>query len=395
MKLTKRTKLTLAAVAALLCVVAVLGGIKAAQIAAMIKAGHAFVPPPIAVAATTVRRESWDATTQAVGSIVAVRGVSLGAEAGGRVRAIHFDSGTFVKSGAPLVELDASTEQAQLDEAVADDAFAQSNLVRVRQLIAAGADTKASLDDAESRARKTSAAVESQRATIAKLTVLAPFDGRVAVRRVELGQILAVGAAVASLQTVDPIYVDFRLPQHVLSTLHTGMRVDATTDAYPQESWTGKLTLIDTEVDESTRNVLVRATFKNPGGKLLPGMFVNVAVVADRPQSVLVIPTTAVVFAPYGDSVFVIDDQAAREQQPPAATGTAGSASPAPPALHVHQRIVRLGKQRGDFVVVTDGLADGEHIVSAGAFKLKNEMAVVIAESGAPAPDLAPKPPQE
>jgi len=376
----RTTKVSIGTIAVLLAIVAGLAAVKAIQIVSMIDAGKSFTPPPESVTSAIVARDEWESTTSAVGTVVAVRAVTLSAEVPGTVREIRFDSGSAVKRGAVLVELDSSTEQALLESARAAAALADVSLVRVRNLEKAGAQPKAELDAADARARQARADVDNQRALLTKKTIRAPFDGKVALRQVELGQVLSPGTPIASLYSVDPIYVEFPLPQRALSELDIGMRVRATTDAYAKASWTGQLTLINTEVDATTRNVVLRATFPNKDGRLLPGMFVKVDVVSDAARPVLAIPATSVLFAPYGDSVFLIEEK----------TGDDGKK-----ALRARQQIVRLGEQRGDFVAVTSGLSEGQTIVSSGVFKLKNDMPVVVNNKLAPKAELAPTPPQE
>ena len=214
-------------------------------------------------------------------------------------------------------------------------------------------------------------------AIIAKKSIRAPFDGRVSIRSVELGQVLAAGSPVASLQSVTPIYADFWLPQQALAQLKAGQKSRLRCDAYPGASWEGEVTAINPEVDAATRNVRVRATFPNADGRLRPGMFANVQVLSPERRKVLVIPATAPIFAPYGDSVFSIAD---------------GQGPDGKPARTVKQRAVRLGERRGDFVEVVSGLSAGDSVVSSGAFKLRNDVAVV--ENNALAPDarMAPTP---
>jgi len=369
-----KTRAWIVAIACILAAVAVLVGTKASQILVMIKAGKTFVPPPETVASAAVEQVQWEAARSAIGSLVAVRGVTLGAELPGLVREISFDSGTSVKRGAVLVKLDTSTEEAQLASAVADAALARINLERARTLREGGANSPADLDAAEARSKQADATVASLRATIAKKTIRAPFDGRIAIRQVELGQVLSAGSPIASLQSVTPIYAEFSLPQQALAELKLGQRARMRTDAFPGAQWEG--TVINPEVDVATRNVRVRATFPNGDGRLRPGMFANVEVLAPTERSALIIPATAVIFAPYGDSVFAV------EESKDAAGKVAATA---------RQKFVRLGDRRGDFVEVLSGLSAGETIVASGAFKLRNGMPVVVNNALAPRAELAPK----
>jgi membrane fusion protein (multidrug efflux system) len=372
---SNRRRVWIVAVGALLGVVLVLVGVKAAQIRAMINAGKSFAPPPESVSSAKVEATQWESSRSAVGTLVAVRAVTVASEVPGLVRRIGFESGAFVRRGDVLVELDASTEEAQLAAARADGELARATLERSRTLRAADYSSAAEFDAAEARAKQTAANVGMLRATIAKKTIRAPFDGRVAIRQVELGQVLSPGTLVASLQSIHPVHADFWLPQQALTDLAPGMKVRLRTDVFPQQAWEGLV--INPEVDVSTRNVRVRSTFPNPDGRLRPGMFANVEVISPEKRPVLVIPATAVIYAPYGDSVFALE-----EKKDPAGQV----------ALAARQKFVRLGERRGDLVAVVSGLTPGETIVSSGAFKLRNGAAVVVRNDLAPSAELAPKP---
>jgi membrane fusion protein (multidrug efflux system) len=372
-----KSKLWLLVSLGLVVVIVVLVGIKGAQIGSMIKAGESFVPPPESVTSATAAPAEWESSRDAIGTLVAVRGVTLGSELPGLIRQITFDSGAAVKKGALLVKLDTSAEEAQLEAAKADAALARINLERARSLREAGSNSPAELDTAEARAKAAAAQVANLEAIIAKKSIRAPFDGRVSIRSVELGQVLSAGSPVASLQSVTPIHADFWLPQQALAELKVGQRTRLRCDAYPGASWDGEVTAINPEVDAATRNVKVRATFTNADGRLRPGMFANVQVLAPQKRKVLVVPATSVMFAPYGDSVFTIDEAKGKDGQP---------------ALTVKQQTVRLGERRGDFVEVVDGLPPEATVVSRGAFKLRNGMAVVVNNALAPAARLTPTP---
>lgn len=361
----------------LVAVVGLLAGVKGSQIAAMVKAGKRFAPPPESVSSAQVRAEEWQSSRAAIGTLVAVRAVTVGAELPGTVREVSFESGAAVKRGQVLIRLDTSTEAAQLEAAEADATLARINLDRARSLRQAGSNTPADLDAAEARAKQADGNVDSLKATIAKKTIRAPFDGRVAIRQVELGQVVSPGTPIASLQSVHPIHADFWLPQQALADVRSGQRARMRTDIFPGTSWEGQVTTVNPEVDVATRNVRVRATFANPDGRLRPGMFVNVEVLSPEQRPVLVIPATAVLYAPYGDSVFALEEQ----------KDAAGKAT-----LVARQRFVRLGERRGDLVAVISGLTAGETVVGSGAFKLRNGAAVVVHDDLAPHPELDPKP---
>ena len=372
-----RSKLWIGAILGLLVVIGALVGIKALQIRSMIKAGDSFDPPPESVTSATVEASRWEATRSAVGSLVAVRGVTVGAEVAGVIRAVGFDSGATVKKGAVLVKLDTSEEEAQLEGALADAELARISLARAEKLRQAEANAQSELDKARARAARAEADAASLRATIAKKTIRAPFDGRVAIRQVELGQSVAAGAPIASLLSADPIHADFWLPQQALATVRTGLRVRLRTDVFPDGRWDGKVTAVNPEVDPATRNVRVRATFANADGRLRPGMFGTVDVVSPEQRDVVLVPATSLVFAPYGDSLFVIEQ----------AKDKAGKESSI-----ARQRFVRTGERRGDLVAVVEGVKPGETVVSSGAFKLKNGMPVVVNDALAPKAELSPRP---
>jgi membrane fusion protein (multidrug efflux system) len=375
MKKSKRQWVVVVVSSVLLVVVLV--GAKAGQIVTMVRAGESFVPPPEAVTTASVEAVKWQPARPAIGSLVAERGVTLGAELPGTVRAISFESGSTVKRGDVLVKLDTSAEEAQLAAALADASLARLTLGRARRLREGQANAQADLDAAEARAAQADATVATLRANIAKKTIRAPFDGRISIRQVELGQVVSPGTPIASLQSVSPIHADFWLPQQALAELSPGQRVRMRTDAFRDRTWDGEITTVNPEVDAATRNVRVRATFPNPDGRLRPGMYANVEVLSTEERSVLVIPATAVMFAPYGDSVFAVEEKKDEAGQ----TTTV-----------VRQKFVRTGDRRGDLVAVVSGLEPGETVVSSGAFKLRNGTAVAVNNALAPDAQLAPKP---
>mgnify|MGYP000903280618 CR=1 FL=1 len=361
-----------------LILVGTLAGIKGLQFKTMFAQGANFVPPSETVTTTEAKQDTWQPTLTAVGSVAAVQGVVLGAEMSGAVKNIAFESGATVRAGDLLVELDSSVEQAQLRSAMASADLARLNLERARELREKKMMSQADLDSAEAKAQQANAQIDNIRAVIAKKAIRAPFAGRTGIRQINLGQFLDNGAAVVTLQSLDPVYVNFSLPQQDLAQLGVGMAVRVTTDAFPGQNFEGKLTAINPEVDAVTRNVRLQATLANPAGKLRPGMYVNVAAVLSQMEQVLMIPATAVLYAPYGDSVFVVEDK--KDEK----TGATGKV--------LNQKFLRLGKTRGDFVVVTSGLEAGQTIVTTGVFKLRNGMSVVVDNKLAPSLQLAPKP---
>jgi membrane fusion protein (multidrug efflux system) len=385
-------KVWIAAIVGLIVVVVALVGVKVGQIRAMIAAGQSFVPPPESVTSVKVAAATWQSRRAAIGTLVAVHDVTLGAELPGLIREVDFDSGRTVKRGAVLVRLDTTNEEAQLAAAVADAELAKTALERARALRKGGANTPADLEAAEARAKQTQAIAANIRATIVKKTIRAPFDGRVAMKQVERGQVVSPGTPIATLQSVDPIYSEFSLPQQSLADLKTGQTATMRVDSFPGRSWQGTISTVNSEVDPATRNIRVRATFPNKEGILRPGLFVNVEVSASDQRQVLVIPATAVVFAPYGDSVFVLDaktqkldDQKTQKMDDQKKPGE-------PPALVAQPRFVRLGDRRGDLVAVVSGLTEGETVVSNGAFKLRKGMSVLVNNTLAPPVELDPRP---
>ena len=373
-------KLWVVTVVGLLLVVGILVGVKAGQIVTMVRAAEKQAPPPMSVSSATAELAEWAPTRSAIATLVAVRGVTLAAELQGRVTQITFESGSTVRRGAVLVQLDISTEQAQLQSAQADASLAKISLDRTRKLRREESSSQADLDAAEARAAQSAAAVAQLEAIIAKKTIRAPFDGRISIRQVELGQIVGPGTPIASLQSVSPIYADFWLPQQAVADLTPGLRATLRTDPFPDARWDGEVTVVNPEIDPATRNVRVRATFPNDDGRLRPGLFANVEVVSGEPRKVLQIPATAVIYAPYGDSVYALAEKD---------DGKGGKATIA------QQKFVRLGERRGDFVAVVSGLSPGERIVSSGGFKLRNGITVAVNDTLSPEAELSPRPKDE
>ncbi len=372
----KKVLIYASTVVALAVVVLSLVFIKKGQFAAM--GAAVFVPPPETVTAATVTEDAWENLLVANGSIAPVQGVMIGAEVPGKVVGIHFESGASVAAGALLVELDVSTETAQLRAAEALAELAKLNLARARELRANGTNSSADLDLADAQSKQAAAAADNIRAGIAKKSIRAPFAGRLGIRLVQLGQILKDGEAIVSLQTVDPIYSNFTLPQQFLSSLAVGNDVRLTTDAAPGQTFAGKITAIAPEIDAVTRNVRVQATFANADAKLRTGMFGSVAVLLPATGKSLVIPSTAILSAPYGDSVFVISE--------------GKNAKTGETEKTIRQQFIRTGAARGDFVAVVSGLKVGDQVVTTGVFKLRPGMAVKIDNALAPKAQLAPKP---
>ena len=368
-------KRILFAVLGLGIVIAVLAGVKTLQIRAMIDQGKKTVPPPDTVTTAVARAESWETSLPAVGSLTAVQGVTVAAELSAKVVEIAFEPGTKVKRGDLLIRQDTSVEEAQLPGAEAQVTLTQSVLARDVEMLKDKIISQADYDAAVAGHRQASAQVGILRATIAKKTIRAPFGGRLGIRQVNLGQTLREGDPIVTLQSLDPIYVNFALPQQELSRLRAGLPVRVTSDALPGLAIDGRITTVNPLVDAETRNVQLQATVANPEEKLRPGMFVSTAVGLPVRKKVTVLPATSVLYAPFGDSVFVVEDDKQGK----------GSKT-------LRQQFVRLGERRGDFIAVTDGLKEGQTVVSTGVFKLRNGQPVVVDNKLAPEFRLSPTP---
>ena len=357
-------------------VLGVLGGIKTMQIRTlMAQSRH---QPVETVTAVAVVRQEWETTVSAVGSLAAVQGTMIAAEQPGRVERIGFVPGTIVQAGDLLVQQDVAAETAQLRAAEAAADLARISLQRSRSLLAEGAVAKSDFDSVEAQYKQTAAQADNLRALIAKKTICAPFSGLAGIRLVNAGQMLSAGEAVVSLYALDPLYVNFSLPQQQLLHLRPGLVVRVQTDALPGRTIDGTITAINPQVEQETRTVTVQATVRNEEMLFRPGMFVSVTVVLSGRETVLAVPATAVLNAPYSDSVFIVEDAQVE------AGGT--------PAKVVRQQFVRLGSRRGDFVAVAAGLAEGQTVVSTGVFKLRNGQTVAIDNSLAPVFNLSPVP---
>ena len=357
------------------------GGIvttKVLQFKAMGAAAARQQMPPQPVNVAEVREELWQPRISAVGSVTPVQGTVVSTEVDGIVREIKFQAGALVNAGDELVQLDIEIQQAQLRAAEAAAEWARISFKRAKDLISSKAISQADLDSADSTLKQADAQVENLRAVIGKKTVRAPFTGKLGIRRISVGQFLDKGSPVVSLQSLDPVFVEFSLPQQRLGELAEGLKVVVFSDAYPGQQFEGKITAVNPDVDSSTRNVRVQATLANADGRLRPGMFVSVDLVLARSEKVLFIPATAVAHGPFGDSVFTVEE----------GKTDASGAKP----LVAQQRLVRLGTRQGDFVVATDGVKAGERIVSTGVFKLRPGMTVRVDNTLAPHFALAPIP---
>jgi membrane fusion protein (multidrug efflux system) len=362
----------------LIALVGGLAAMKISQFKTMGEAAKSAVQPPEAVTSMEVREEKWQPTLTAVGSLAAYQGVTVTTEAAGIVSEIAFEAGSRVQAGDLLVKFDVSVLEAQLQSAQARAELANLNVDRARDLFAHNTTSKAELDSTEAQFKQAQADVNATKAAIDQKIIRAPFAGQLGIRQINRGQFVDRGNPIVSLQALDPIYANFTLPQQRLEQIATGMPVQLTCDALPGVVVEGKITAINGEIESSTRNVRVQATLPNHDERLRPGMFANVAVILPNIENLLVIPSAAVLNAPYGDSVFVI------EEKKDAATGVASKV--------VRQQFVRLGRSRGDFVVVISGLKAGQTVVTTGAFKLHNGGVVIVDNKLSPAFSLTPKP---
>jgi membrane fusion protein (multidrug efflux system) len=358
-------------------VVAGLGFVKFKQVKTAMAAGAGFQPPPEAVTTVIASQEKWPATLEVIGSAVAVQGVTVSADLPGTVDKINFESGKAVKAGDILVELDTRQERAQLAAMEANRDLAHINYDRMQQLVKQGVVAQTEYDNAVAQQKSTDAQVGEIRATIARKTIRAPFSGILGIRQVNLGQYLAAGEAIVPLQSLDPIYVNFGVPQQEAAKVHVGSNIRVVSNDLANTKFSGRVTAIDSLVNEGTRNLQVQATLSNPGGKLRPGMYVQVAIVTGADRPVISLPATAINYAPYGDSVYIVTDM-----QDPSGKTYRG----------VKQQFVKIQGSRGDQVAVIEGLNPGVEVVSSGVFKLRNGAAVQVNNKVQPGNSPAPKP---
>jgi membrane fusion protein (multidrug efflux system) len=349
-------------------------GLKFVQISSLIAYGgemQAAGMPPTPVGSAVAEAQQWENILTSVGSLRPVQGVTLSAELGGKVVEIAVENGAAVKKGDLLVRLDTSSEEAQLASAEANVRLAAVNLERSKDLLAKETVAQAEFDAADATHKQAAAQVANVRALLDKKIIRAPFDGRVGIRMVNVGQTVRDGDVLIPLQALNPIFIDFSIPQQQLGRLAVGQKVRVQVQGV-SDPVEGTINAINPQVDAATRNVLVQATLPNAEERLRPGMFASVSVLLPTTDSVVAIPTTAVMRAPYGDSVFVVDQKDG--------------------AMVARQQFVRLGASRGDYVTVLDGLRPGDRVVSAGAFKLRNNMPISLNDEMQPAASLTPTP---
>jgi len=372
--MAKRMLLMLAVVVALL---AGLGFVKYRQIQTAIAQGSSFAPPATAVTTIVAKRETWPSTLNVIGTAAAIQGVTVSADLPGTVYKINFESGKAVHAGDVLVELDTRQERAQLAAAESDRDLARINYGREQQLVKEGVVPLTEFDNAFAQQKSTEARVGEIQATIDRKTVRAPFSGILGLRQVNLGQYLAAGQAIVSLQALNPIYVNFGVPQQEASHVGVGSSLRVTSDDLPGVQFGGRVTAIDSVIDQTTRNIQIQATLANPAGRLRPGMFVQVQVGVGANRDVITLPASAINYAPYGNSVYVV----AKMKDPKGKD-----------YLGARQQFVTVQGSRGDQVAVVSGLNPGDEVVSSGVFKLRNGAPVQVNNDVKPPNNPKPNP---
>jgi membrane fusion protein, multidrug efflux system len=371
--MAKRLGLTLAVA---LLVISGLGFAKYRQIQTAMK-GSKFTPPPEAITSVVAKRVDWPSTTSVIGTAVAVHGVTVSADLPGKIDKIAFESGSAVHEGDVLVELDTRQERAQLADAEAQRDLAKINYTRRQGLVNEGVISRQDYDQAAAEQKSAEAKVGELRATIERKTIRAPFTGILGIRQANLGQYLAAGDPIVPLQSLNPIYVNFGIPQQTASHIRDRQQLRITLRDSGAAPFLGRVSAINSVVDEATRNVQVQATVPNPGGKLRPGMFVEVEVGVGADQNVIALPASAISYAPFGDSVWIIS-----ELKDPEGKTYRG----------VKQQFVKVEGSRGDQVGIVSGLQGGEEVVTSGVFKLRPGAAVQVNNSIQPANSPSPKP---
>jgi len=372
--MAKRLIVTLLVMAAIL---GTLGFVKFRQVEAAIAQGASFQIPPTAVTTVVAKRETWPSTLTVIGTAAAVQGVTVSADLPGTIDKIHFESGQWVHEGDILIELDTRQERAQLANLEAQRDLANINYGRAQELDKAGVIAHSEYDNASAQQKATEAQVGDIKAAIARKTIRAPFAGLLGIRQVSLGQYLAAGQAIVSLQSVDPIYVNFGVPQQDATQMKPGRVLRVTNGDLPGMAFNGKITALDSVVNDQTRNIQVQATLPNKGNKLRPGMFVQVELPLGQPREVVPLPASAINYAPYGDSVFIVT-----EMKDPKGNTYRG----------VRQQVVKVEGARGDQVAITSGINPGDEVVSSGVFKLRNGAAVLVNNTVKPENSPNPKP---
>jgi membrane fusion protein (multidrug efflux system) len=370
----KRMLLMLAVMAVL---IGGLGFVKFRQIQTAMAQGAAFQPPPEAVTTIVAEQAEWPESLQAIGSVAAVQGVDVSADLSGTVERIAFDSGKSVRRGEVLVELDTRQERAQLAAAEAQGDLARANFARMEGLLKDNVISRAEFDAATADQKQTSARMGEIRSAIDRKTIRAPFSGILGIRQVNLGQYLSSGDPIVQLQSLNPIYVNFGVPQQATPHMRVGREVRITSDDLAGTEFTGRITAVDSIVNPETRNIQVQATLSNPAGQLRPGMFVQAHVDLGGAKTVLPIPASSISYAPYGNSIYIVENM----KSPDGKTYRG-----------VRQQFVKFEGSRGDQVGVISGLKPGEEIVTSGVFKLRNGAAIHVNNKVQPGNNPTPKP---
>lgn len=333
--------------------------------------------PPAAITATEAVQDNWALSLGAVGTVKAINGVEVTTQAAGEVEKIHFKSGDRVEAGDVLITLDDRTDKAQLKALQAAAKLAEQEYQRHRKLFKQGSISKSLLDQKLSEKDQAEAQAAAQREKVAQKTLRAPFSGQLGIRQVDLGQYLSPGTPVVTLQQLDPIYVNFSLPEQELEQVKTGLKVQAQLSAWPDKAFEGEITAVEPGVDPNTRNFNLQATFDNAEQLLRPGMFARIQIQLPQTEDVVVIPRTAISYSPYGNSVFVISEEAAEGAEP---------------RLVAKSRFVQTGRERGDLVTILDGLKPGERVATSGLLKLRNGASVIINNKVEPSAEAQPQP---
>jgi membrane fusion protein (multidrug efflux system) len=333
--------------------------------------------PPQTVSTAKAQFAEWQGEFQAVGTLRAVRGADLAPEVAGLITALHFQSGQAVEAGAPLVQLNAESDAARLQSLRANAELAEVNYQRNQKQLEFQAVSQAIVDADAANLKNAKAQVAEQQALVNKKLVRAPFDGRLGIRAVDIGQYVNAGTKLVTLQALDPVYVDFYAPQKSIGRIALRQKIKLKTDAFPDQEFAGEVSSIDPKVDPATRNVQVRATVRNPKQSLLPGMFATVVLASGGPRRFLTLPQTAVSYNPYGDTVFVVEESKGKDEKV---------------ALVAQQRFVTTGETRGDQVTILSGIKEGEIVVTAGQIKLRTGFPVTVNNSIQPANEPAPQP---
>ena len=353
-----------------------LGYFKLRQVQAAIK-GASYTPPPEAITTVIAKQTTWPSTLDVVGTVAAVHGVTVSADLPGTVDQIHFESGKFVQAGEILVELDTRQERAQLASMQAQQELAKVQYARSQKLVTEGVISRVDYDKAIADQKQSEANTAEIKAAIDRKTIRAPFSGVLGIRQANLGQYLAAGNPIVSLQSLNPIYVNFSVPQQDMQHIKIGQSVRVTADDLAGMTFTGRVNALDSVVDQATRNVQIQATLANPQGKLRPGMFTNVQVGVGASNTVLPLPASAISYAPFGDSVYIVSEMKSPEGQT---------------YRGVRQQFVKVQGSRGDQVGVISGLHAGDEIVTSGVFKLRNGAPVAVNNKIQPGNNPAPKP---